>query len=150
MTTTPGASAPTPHTPIPWGVSSSTMLVALNDPREMPVIGNLMDLMGFSSIGINEARANAAFIVEAVNAHAQQQARIEALEAGLERYLRAEANNTDAVMAWAAAQEDYVSVDPRFQIAKEKYHSAYTELNAAKNAARALLAPKAPTSTPTK
>ena len=65
------------HTPLPWAVSSSTMLVAPNDPRDMPVIGNLIDLMGVSSIGINEARANAAFIVRACNAHA---ALVEALE----------------------------------------------------------------------
>lgn len=76
------------HTPTPWGVSSSTMLVAINDERDMPIIGNLLDLMGVSSIGIEEARANAAFIVTACNAYAAQQARIKELEEALKRLLR--------------------------------------------------------------
>ncbi len=59
------------HTPTPWAVSSSTVIVATEDKRDMAIICNTMDLMGISFIGIKESRANAAFIVEAVNAHAR-------------------------------------------------------------------------------
>jgi hypothetical protein len=64
---------------------------------------------------------------------------VEMLREALERYLRAEANNADAVTRWMAAQDDYVSMDPRYQGARERYDSAYAELNAAKNHARAVL-----------
>ena len=52
-------------TPGPWGVSSSTMIVATTDKRDMPIIGNLFDLMGVSSIGLDETRANARLIAAA-------------------------------------------------------------------------------------
>lgn len=68
--TTPTQHAQAAHTPVPWAVSSSVLIIAPNDPRDFPVICNTMELGGPFGFPIDEAAANAAFIVRAVNSHA--------------------------------------------------------------------------------
>lgn len=82
--TSPSHSIPSAaHTPTPWAVSSSTMIVATEDKRDLAIICNTIDLVGVSDIGIHEARANAELIVSAVNSHASDQRRIKELEEAL-------------------------------------------------------------------
>lgn len=49
-------------TPGPYEVSSSTLVLALDDKRPLAVICNTLDLSGISGIGILEAMANAQLI----------------------------------------------------------------------------------------
>lgn len=85
MPTQSQPTARTKHTPTPWAVSSSVMVIAPQDKRACPVICNTMDLGGLSEFNIQEAAANAAHIVHCVNTHDALVAENQQLRAALER-----------------------------------------------------------------
>ena len=72
--------AKTSHTPGPWAVSSSVVVVAPNDPRDAPVICNTMDLGGPSGFRLSEAMANAHLIASAPDLLAALKAALTLLE----------------------------------------------------------------------
>ncbi len=100
------------HSPLPWAVSSSTMIVATDDTRDLAIICNTIDLVGLSSIRMNEARANAAFIVEACNSHALLLAQnAEMLEALTEKIIESDTmrqhhHNAESVAATLKAENE--------------------------------------------